>query len=710
MSLRYKALVAVLVLVATITGSILLFVKSRVEARTEAEIQDDLAFDGQRMRDKLHAESERARAAIGTSVRALRLDQVRHLPGGIKSNLDTFVLEWIRQSRADCAVASLDAIFAEENRAQAIHKEKDWWIVACGRETKDQALEERLASSPTVNALIGRATAGVRTISEVILVGDDLCLAVAMPVFQDATTCGKFLEAEDNLSRKPGPASAAAMKEFQESWPVFGTAMTLTVLNNDWTVRNRLRRPEVSAQVDHSAEDRARHENPIHQILFAGNQATATSLPDPHASTVALAGARAAGTPEFRVTLDVGGHRETYIGLALNFDERPFSWDRPGFLALKAVGPELEPLGNLLAAMTQFGVVFAVLGALLAYGAAWLVIRRVRVLQAATDKVRSGDFQVTVPVDSKDEIGVLAGAFNNMIKGLQALGLYTDSVLARSVLDNPELLGGKASRHEGTILFTDIRNFTGITESMDAGALTAQLNEYFGAIGEHVKKEGGYLDKFIGDAVMAFWGPPFLSTPDHAARACRAALLCMRATADLRRSWQQQGKPLFFQRIGLATGEVVVGNIGSATKKNFTVIGDSVNLASRLEGASKVYGTEILLDERTAELAGSAVLVREVDEIVVRGKQKPVRVFELLGLTSETSTVARRLIEAYGRALAAYRAGDYAAARSSLEAALQAAPGDGPSQWLAGRCADAMAGKAAPAPLTITKSYGPAEK
>ncbi len=701
MSLRYKALAAVLVLVTAITGSILLFVKSRVEASTEDGIQRDLALDGQRMREKLHAESDRSRSAISTSARALQLLQLGSLPGGIKSNLDSFVLEWIRQSRADYAVASLDSIFAEENKAQAIHKEKDWWIVACGDETQNKELEARLAASPAVNALIGKAISSARTVSEVITVGDDLCLAQAMPIFENATTFGQFLAAEDELSRRPGPDTAAAMKNFQETSPVYGTAMTLTVLDSDWTIRNRLKQPDSGS---------AGRENPIHQILFGGSRASATTLPDAATAESALAAARAGGKEQFRVNLQVGGRRETYIGTALSFDERAFSWDRPGFLALKAIDPELVPLNLLLQAMTQFGVAFAILGAALAYGAAWLVIRRVRVLQAATERVRGGDFQVSVPVDSKDELGILAAAFNNMIKGLQALGLYTDSVLARSVLDNPELLGNKAARHEGTVLFTDIRNFTGITESMDAAALTAQLNEYFTAIGDHVKKEGGYLDKFIGDAVMAFWGQPFLQTQDHAARACRAAMQCMRATADLRRIWQTEGKPLFFQRVGLATGEVVVGNIGSATKKNFTVIGDSVNLASRLEGASKVYGTEILLDERTVELAGAAILVREVDEIMVRGKQKPVRVFELVGLTSETSTKARRVMEGYGTALKRYRGGDYEGAKAALAELRKSDPEDGPANWLWGRCEEAQAAKAAPMPVQITKSYGPAKQ
>lgn len=708
MSLRYKALALVLVLVTAVTGGLLLVVQSKVETSTVEDIHEDLAVDGLRLKEKLTSGAEAARSAVRSSLKVWSVGDIVRRPEGIKDNFDQQLLDWVKQSRADYGVAALDTVLAEGGKAPALHREKDWWIVAARGEVDDPRVTQRLADAPAVNALVRHALSEMRTVVRVIPVEPGLCLAVAVPFFEELSAFQKFADLEGLMDRHPGAAADAAMKKFREEYFAAGVAVMLTELNGDWVRRNRIRGPAALPD-DRPEAGYARRNNDIFQVLFDGDAVAATNVDDPAVSKDALRAARSGGSPLFQVPLVVAGRRETYVGLALNFADGPFSWDLPGFIALKSFDREIAPFRSLFRQVLVFGALFAVLGALAAYGASWLVIRRLRALQAATERVRGGDFQVAVPVDSRDEVGVLAGAFNNMIKGLQALGLYTDSVLARSVLDNPELLGGKASRHEGTILFTDIRNFTGITESMDAGALTAQLNEYFGAIGEHVKKEGGYLDKFIGDAVMAFWGPPFLSTPDHAARACRAALLCTRATADLRRSWQQQGKPLFFQRIGLATGEVVVGNIGSAAKKNFTVIGDSVNLASRLEGASKVYGTEILLDERTAELAGSAVLVREVDEIVVRGKQKPVRVFELLGLTSETSTVARRLMEAYGRALAAYRAGDYAAARSSLEAALQAAPGDGPSQWLAGRCAEAMSGKAVPAPLTITKSYGPAE-
>jgi adenylate cyclase len=216
---------------------------------------------------------------------------------------------------------------------------------------------------------------------------------------------------------------------------------------------------------------------------------------------------------------------------------------------------------------------------------------------------------------------------------------------------------------------------------MGADELTAQLNEYFAALGRVLRDSRGYVDKFIGDGVMAFWGKPFVKEEDYATRACLSALACARAGVELRAQWKDQGKPLFFQRIGIATGDVVVGNIGTETKKNFTVIGDSVNLASRLEGANKVYGTEVLVDERTAELARRDVLFREVDQIRVVGREQPVRIFEPLAPAGTDTGPVRLSVALYERALEAYRERNFAEALVRL-GDLE----DGAARWLSTRC------------------------
>jgi adenylate cyclase len=185
---------------------------------------------------------------------------------------------------------------------------------------------------------------------------------------------------------------------------------------------------------------------------------------------------------------------------------------------------------------------------------------------------------------------------------------------------------------------------------------------------------------------MAFWGPPFVKEGDYAVRACETALASFKVAGELRREWAKVGKPLFFQRIGIATGEVVIGNIGTTTKKNFTVIGDSVNLASRLEGANKLYGTEILVDERTYELARMFVVFREIDQIRVVGKQRPVRVFQPLAVIGgETASYAHEYVK-YEKALAHYRAREFTQAIALLGEMLAARPEDGPSKWLLAEC------------------------
>ena len=347
------------------------------------------------------------------------------------------------------------------------------------------------------------------------------------------------------------------------------------------------------------------------------------------------------------------------------------------------------------------GAGLAITGVLAALAAALLHIRRIERLRRATIRVREGDFDTRIEIRGRDELAELTRDFNDMVTGLQALGLYTDPVLAKRVLESGDHLHAEGRREEGAILFCDVEDFTPIAEKLRAEDLVAQLNELFRSLGRCMQEERGYLDKFIGDAVMAWWGPPFLDQGDGAARACRAALRAFAAAEELNRTWVAAGRPAFRLRFGIATGESVVGNLGSATKKNFTVIGDPVNLASRLEGANKIYGTRILVDERTAALAGPKFRLREVDRVRVKGRKGAVCVFELLATAAGADASQRERAERYARALAAYRELRFGDAAALLE---PAPAEDGAAAWLRGRCAALVAAPPAGGWEPVTKA------
>jgi adenylate cyclase len=299
-----------------------------------------------------------------------------------------------------------------------------------------------------------------------------------------------------------------------------------------------------------------------------------------------------------------------------------------------------------------------------------------------------GRFQVEArePVPSLLlEVDQLARATEQMKTSLRSFGRYVPADLVRQLLaSGAEARLGGANRVL-TIFFCDLADFTAISESLTPQQLVEQLGEYFHAFTEEVAASGGTVDKFIGDAVMAFWGAP-VEGPDHAAAACRCALGCQRRLAGLRAVWKEQGRPLLFARIGINTGPVVVGNIGSARRFNYTVIGDAVNVASRLEGLNKFYGTSICVSEETFWAAGGAVAARPVDLVSVKGKSAPILVYELLGLTADTGAGAERLAEIHGRGLECYRRREWAAAIAEFEEVVRLRPGDGPAAEMLRRC------------------------
>jgi len=260
---------------------------------------------------------------------------------------------------------------------------------------------------------------------------------------------------------------------------------------------------------------------------------------------------------------------------------------------------------------------------------------------------------------------------------------YMSTEVVEQVLAGGENeLGGKAQMV--TILFSDVRNFTGMSEALGARETVALLNEYFAEMVDVVTKHGGILDKYIGDAIMALFGAPFNKPEDaeHAVSVANGMLVTLREL-NLRR--RALGKQSIDIGVGLATGEVVVGNIGSPTRMEYTAIGDSVNLASRLEGANKYYHTKVLLDENTARALKNGHFLREIDLLRVKGKDRPVAVFESLGYLEPTNSLTDTL-GCFAEGLTAYRAGEWDRAIARFEAALTARPEDEPSRMYIDRC------------------------
>jgi adenylate cyclase len=262
---------------------------------------------------------------------------------------------------------------------------------------------------------------------------------------------------------------------------------------------------------------------------------------------------------------------------------------------------------------------------------------------------------------------------------------YMAPEVISQVLDRPELLRLGGDEKQLTAMFSDIRGFTALSEGLTPSGLVELLNEYFSEMTEVIFKNQGTLDKYIGDAMMAFWGAP-LDVPDHAARACRAAIEMTSALARLQERWSQQGRPRIDIGIGLNTGPMLVGNMGSERRFNYTIMGDSVNLASRLEGVNKTFGTRVIISESTAAEAHSVVTVRELDMIRVKGKTKPVTIYELLGSDDERARY-RDLIDRFGEALQGYRDGRWPEALALFQRLQGDYPNDGPTRTFIERCA-----------------------
>jgi adenylate cyclase len=267
-----------------------------------------------------------------------------------------------------------------------------------------------------------------------------------------------------------------------------------------------------------------------------------------------------------------------------------------------------------------------------------------------------------------------------------AWGLFTSDELVEMFMRHPELLSpGYGQRSEISVYFSDIAGFTSFSEVLPPERMVRLLNDYLTQMTEIVLAHGGIVDKYIGDAIMAFWGAP-IATPDHARLAVKAALAMRRREAELRPKWQAEYGTLLTARAGVNSGSAVVGNMGSKHKIAYTAMGDMVNLASRLEGANKAYGTSLMISESTYARVKDEIEVRELDRLAVKGKAQPVVVYEVLceaGRLDERTAETRRR---YDKALVLYREQKFVEAKDAFRAVHDHDPSDGPSQTYLERC------------------------
>ena len=337
----------------------------------------------------------------------------------------------------------------------------------------------------------------------------------------------------------------------------------------------------------------------------------------------------------------------------------------------------------LTALAAALGLVFAVL---VSSGMA----RPVRRLLEGARAVEAGHLDETLPVTSQDEIGHLTTAFNRMVEQLrhkerirETFGKYVDPRVVEGLIDRPTL-AVEGQRRVMTVLFCDVKGFTSASEGMTPQGLVKVMNRYFSVMSAPIRDHGGVIDKYIGDAIMAYWGPPFTEDADQARLASLAAIEMLARVAALRSEFPEilgvRSLPISFDiRIGIATGEALVGSIGSELMMSYTVMGDTVNLASRLEGANKVYGSRILVSEATVAGAADAIEAREIDRVVLLGQTEPQAVFEIMGRKGELTAAQTELLTHFSEGLIAYRARRWDEALRAFATALESDRNDRPS-------------------------------
>jgi adenylate cyclase len=257
--------------------------------------------------------------------------------------------------------------------------------------------------------------------------------------------------------------------------------------------------------------------------------------------------------------------------------------------------------------------------------------------------------------------------------------------VVKQLIDTPDKLGLGGEQRVITAFFSDVQGFTSISEKLTPHELVELLNEFLTEMTDIILKYEGTVDKFEGDAIIAFFGAP-LDIPNHPEVACRACIDMQKRLSELRQIWKNQQRPELKMRIGMCTGPAVVGNMGSENRMDYTMMGDTVNTAARLEGVNKIYGIFTLISDTTHRELNGNVVTREIDSINVVGKKEPVTIYELLGYTENMDPDLKKTADLYSAGLEAYRNQDWDNAIKSFEETLSITPDDGPADTMLARC------------------------
>lgn len=379
---------------------------------------------------------------------------------------------------------------------------------------------------------------------------------------------------------------------------------------------------------------------------------------------------RGQGTQQVSVTVN----GQTWLG---HFQPFPEQFGRRWTVGVVALEEDfIGPLKRASLTILIIGLGFVVLATLGIVAVSRVLARPIHALIGETERIRrfelDGPIQVHSPVQEVDR---LAEALGNMKAGLASFGTYVPKSLVEDIIRSGAGTGIGGERRPLTVMFTDLAGFTAASESMEPEQVLHWLSDYFDAMSRAIHSHGGTIDKFIGDAVMALWNAP-VADPDHVANACRAMLACRSAAAVLGRA----GGPALRTRMGLHTGTAMVGNVGSSDRMQYTALGAMVNLASRVEGLNKQFGTELLVTQPVAEAVGGRFLLRPFGPVVVVGASIPLPVYELVGEAGDTVPG----LEQWNTAWAAWNARDWTAAEAAFEACAQARPEDAAARLFLG--------------------------